>query len=270
VIALARPVRDLDPLSATSRSDELVARQIYEPLIENLTGPYGDVRKVPGLALSAHPSEDQTVWSLKLRQGVRFQDGALFNAGAVLANAKRWTSSPLGRGLLPSMLAVDAPRPDLVRFILDQPDPDFPDRLDSPRLGIVSPRALKGTKLTRETNAGTGPFEVRERSGLGILLASTGSWWGTRAQLGPALDQVEFRSVPSASERLAMLRQGTVQIAEELPSAALAEARRDPLLTTLPGHSSAGEAFERSVRGVHSATEIPFLAGAWLTRIGAG
>src|SRR5437762_3156967 len=76
------------------------------------------------------------------RLGVHFQDGTPFNADAVLVNSKRWQTSPVGQKLLPHLFAVDAPRPDEVRFLLDQPVPDLVSRLSDPRLGIVSPRAL--------------------------------------------------------------------------------------------------------------------------------
>ena len=43
---------------------------------------------------------------------------------------------------MPNLFAVDAPRPDLARFFLREPDPDFPDSLSAPQTGIVSPRAF--------------------------------------------------------------------------------------------------------------------------------
>ena len=119
-----------------------VTRQVYEPLIERLTGPYGQATPQAGLALTARPSRDRTTWTVTLRSGVRFQDGTPFNAAAVLANSRRWQTDPAGRSLLPHLFAVDAPRPDEVRFLLDQPVPDLVRRLASPRLAIVSPRAL--------------------------------------------------------------------------------------------------------------------------------
>ena len=52
---------DLDPLFADRRSELLVVRQLDEPLIERLAGPYGDVRRLPGLARSAHSLAGATV-----------------------------------------------------------------------------------------------------------------------------------------------------------------------------------------------------------------
>jgi ABC-type transport system substrate-binding protein len=276
-LGIAIPARPavLDPLFATTRSDQLVSRQLFEPLTESLTGPYGDVRRLPGLAVASRPSPDQTIWHLRLRHGVRFQDGTLLNATAVLANAVRWRASPVGAALLPGLSAVDAPRPDLVRFILDHPDAAFPQRLASPRLGLVSPRALKRAggpdePLSRLARAGTGAFELRQRRPRRVVLARNTQWWGTERQLGPALDQVQFVTVPGGGGRAALLKSGGVQIADRLDPAELAAIDRDPLLTGIPGPGGLGLGLERSVRGIDSATQIPALSGVWLTRIGVG
>src|SRR5689334_22989155 len=84
--------RTLDPLAARGRSAETVTRQVYEPLIGQVTAPYDEGAVQPGLALSAEPSRDRTIWTLTLRSGVRFQDGTPFNAAAVLVNTRRWQS----------------------------------------------------------------------------------------------------------------------------------------------------------------------------------
>jgi ABC-type transport system substrate-binding protein len=266
--------RTLDPLFARSRIDQLVVAQIDEPLIERLAGPYGDMRHVPGLAIAADPVAHKQIWRLRLRQGIRFQDGARFNASVVLRNARRWRTTPEGTALLPGLAAVDAPRPDLVRFIFTRPDSGFERQLASPRLGVVSPRVLSSpqasVRLKRGVRAGTGPYEVRERDSSHVLIARDTRWWGSRHGLGPALDQVDFRIVPSAADRLVLLRRGEAQGAEQLSSAQASVLRRDPLLTAVSGGDGDWLGLERSVRGVDSASAIPVLSEAWLTRIGGG
>ena len=66
-----------------------------------------------------------------------------FNAAAVLANSRRWQSDPRGRGLLPHLFAVDAPRPDEVRFLLDQPVPDL---AAAARLAAARDRLARGAR----------------------------------------------------------------------------------------------------------------------------
>lgn len=264
---------ELDPLLAETRSEQIVSRQIHEPLVSTLEAPFGDVRRVPGLALSSSPSAGATVWSFRLRGGVRFQDGTPLNAGAVAANGRRWLTTPEGQAAVPNLFAVDAPRPDLVRFLLLGPDPDFPEALSVPRAGIVSPRAFdaetgEGARVARENRSGTGPFQLRERTGEQVLLVRNPGWWGTERNLGPAVDQVAFRTVPDPGERLARLVAGELQVADGLGSEQARETRRHPLVEALPSGGGSWLGLERSVRGISSGTEIPSLAGVWITAVG--
>jgi peptide/nickel transport system substrate-binding protein len=246
----------LDPLAAGDRASMTVVRQVSEPLVEQLSGPYGQTSAPePGLALSAKPSHDRTTWTVTLRSGVRFQDGTPFNAASVLANSRRWQSDPTGRALLPHLFAVDAPRPDEVRFLLDEPVPDLASRLSDPRLGIVSPRG-----------AGTGPFQP-ERAGPGRrTLTRFAGWWGSPKGLGPALDGVTFLVARRPAQRLRLLQQGSVQVADPLGPSGLRLAQSDPLLATVGGPVR-GIGLEGSVRGVDSAGSVPVLSGVWLTRL---
>ncbi len=194
--ALSEPPAEIDPLLASERSSLLITRQIHEPLVGTVTGPFGDLRTFQGLAQAYRPSGDRTIWRFELRPRVRFQDGTPFNSAAVLANAERWQALPAGRRLLGDLIAVDAPTPDLVRFVLASPDPDFPSRLTAPELGLVSPNAISpgrpGRGLARDERTGTGPYELRSLTGSDALIVRNVDWWGAAFGLGPALDQIKF------------------------------------------------------------------------------
>jgi peptide/nickel transport system substrate-binding protein len=262
----------LDPLAAQTRPELIVTRQVYEPLIERLTGPYEPAAPQAGLALEARPSRDRTTWTVTLRPNVRFQDGTPFNAAAVLANSRRWQTDPAGQKLLPHLFAVDAPRPDEVRFLLDRPVPDLVTRLSSPRLGIVSPRALDPQTgqnahfLTDAAGSGTGAFEPGPSGPGRQMLSRFAGWWGSPMGLGPALDGVTFVVAPQPSQRLRLLKEGAAQVADPLGPAGVRAAGSDPLLDTVGGRLS-GIGLEGSVRGIDSSSEIPILSSVWLTRL---
>jgi peptide/nickel transport system substrate-binding protein len=267
VYAVASRVGSTDPLLASTRSARVITAQIHEPLVEELIGPYGDTRPRRGLAASWSHSPENRVWRFRLRRGVRFQDGSPFNASAVVANARRWRRSPVGRRLLPGLRGADAPTPRLVRFLLSSRDARFPRRLADVRLGLVAPATIGGGRnLSRDTDTGAGPFEVREREGSRVLLARNPGWWGTAVGLGPALDRVEFRAVGSQAERLTLLRRGEVQVADQLDAGTLAVVEGDPLLETLSLGSGPGLGLERSVRELPAAPHG--FGGVWLTRVG--
>jgi peptide/nickel transport system substrate-binding protein len=262
----------LDPLAAETRAAQTVTRQVYEPLIERVSGPYVQAAPQAGLALEARPSRDRTTWTVALRPNVRFQDGTPFNAAAVLANSRRWQTDSAGQGLLPHLFAVDAPRPDEVRFLLDQPVPDLVRRLSSPRLAIVSPRALdpgsgqNASFLPDTPGSGTGAFEAGPSGPGRQMLSRFAGWWGSSMGLGPSLDGVTFILAPQPSQRLRLLQEGAVQVADPLSSHGLRVAGSDPLLDRVGGPLS-GIGLEGSVRGIDSASAIPVLSSVWLTRL---
>ncbi len=261
----------LDPLAAADRAAQTVARQVHEPLVGRLTAPYATGESQPGLALTLSPSSDRRTWRVALRPGVRFQDGTPFNAAAVLANARRWSSDRRGRELLPQLFAVDAPRPDEVRFLLERPVPDLASRLSDPRLGIVSPLALDPQSGERarfrgeSSGSGTGAFRPGPAAAGRIELSRHAGWWGTPAGLGPSLDGINFVLAPDPAERLRLLQQGSVQVADPLDAAGIMAANADPLLGTVGEDGGIG--IERSVRGIDSAGAIPLLSEVWLTRL---
>jgi ABC-type transport system substrate-binding protein len=260
----------LDPLAARSIPEQTVARQIFEPLVTTQNGPYGRHRGVAGIAASIRHSADRRVWRLRLRPGLRFQDGRILDAPAVLSNTRRWLSSPVGRALLPGLIGVDGPRPDLIRFVFTQPVSDPGVRLGDPRLGLVSPSALApgpgGGSLLRVTKAGSGPFLLSGRTRQAVLLKRNRSWWGSKHGLGPALDEIAFRIVPSDAGRVGLLKGGKVQVAGDLGAAA-AQLRTDPLLSAVGVTSAYSLGLERSVRGILGPAPQS-LAGVWLTGIG--
>ena len=274
--ALADRPAELDPLFADTPSETLVSRQIHEPVVEDLGAPFDDPRRLPGIALAIHPSGDELVWRIRLRPGVRFEDGTPCDAAAVIANARRWQQLS-GRSGIPAepALFVFSTRPGEVTFKLASPDPRFDRRLASPRLGLVSPAALRQAgrsplRPSQVTESGTGPFELRERATDRLVLARNADWWGTDRGLGPAIDQLEMPVVTDASQRLAQLREGTIEAAGELPAALARRLRRDPLLAASPDGYGTVTGVERSVRGIPPGIPAPSLNATWLTRISPG
>ncbi len=265
-----------DPLLASAPSQVLLVRQVFEPLVETLTGPYGDLRRLPGPALAVRSSSNHTLWSLRLRPGIVFQDGTRLDDAAVLANATRWRTTTAGRALLPGLVAADAPRPGLVRLFFSRSVPGLRRALAQPQLGLVSPRALstatgEGASVARPSRAGSGPFELREHSGDEVVLARNATWWGTSRGLGPALDSIDLHYVSPAAARARQVHSGEAQVATSLPPRSAAALHRDPLISVRRGGGAMGAtAFERSVRGAGLSGPAPLLSGAWLTTIGAG
>lgn len=248
---------NLDPLDADTRTERLVTRQVYEPLVGSSRAPYtGDLSR-EGLALSITPSSTRSEWTIVLRPGVRFQDGTPLDVAALLANTRRWISSAAGGRLLPGAFGSDSPRPGAVRLLFAAPTPGVRGLLAAPELGLVS---------TGSERVGTGPFQVGTRTEGSLALARNAAWWGSAAGLGPALDSVLFVEAPIPADRTELLQNGSVQVAEALGASGLTAIAADPFLRVKGGRE--GLAYVASVRGLDPPPALPRLSGVWLTNIG--
>jgi MarR-like DNA-binding transcriptional regulator SgrR of sgrS sRNA len=265
-IAVGGPVESLDPIRARSRSERLISRQIYEPLVARIRPPFGaaGVRRGPGRTLGSVRGDRE--WRFELRGGVSFHDGTPFDGDAVVANWERWLQDGIAARLLPEVEAVFSPRPGEVRFRLSAPVPDFPDRLGDARLGLVSPARLGSADQQEQALAGTGPYELRDPSPTRVLLVAYPEWWGKGAGLGPGILQLDFVIAPSPERRLVALLDSDVVIADDLQPGATRELEEAPLVAALAdGPEVVG--LSAMVRGLDSTATDQSLSPVWLTEL---
>jgi peptide/nickel transport system substrate-binding protein len=120
---------------------------------------------VPGLALSAEPNADATVWTLKLRDGVTWHDGKPFGANDVVYNivhlwsdpTKNYSSSFLA-GLV-DFKAVKAVDKLTVSIPLLVPSAQFPSIFAWFNFGVLQEGATAAS--TAKNPIGTGPFKFQ-------------------------------------------------------------------------------------------------------------
>lgn len=87
VFASAGDITALDPFLASDGETFRYSRQVFQTLLEHESG---GSEIVGGLAESWDQSDDGTVWTFNLQQGVKFHDGDDLNADVVCANFDRW------------------------------------------------------------------------------------------------------------------------------------------------------------------------------------
>jgi len=184
---------------------------IMERLFES--GENGDL--IPVLALSATPSEDQTIWTIKLRQGVKFHDGTPFNADAVVNHWGRILNPENRyRGLLAlrAIKAVEKIDPYTVNFLLRHPWKPFLSALTGHRglaAMIPSPQAV-ADDLQNRAPVGTGPFIFKEwKSADRIVVTKNPAYWQKDK---PYLDEITIRIIPDHETRYAALVSGQVDM----------------------------------------------------------
>ena len=163
---------------------------------------------VPALATEWTLSEDQTVYTFTLREGVSFQDGTPFDSADVLATFNRIIAPPDNlsisgiREQLSMVTSVTAPDALTVEFTLAQATPYFLEVLAGDSMVIYSAEELEANDFDLRgvtVPTGTGPFKFVEYiQGEKLVLEANADYWNENL---PYLDGVELLHVPAWPDR---------------------------------------------------------------------
>ncbi len=224
-------------------------------IMERLFGLDEDENLVPILGLSASPSEDGKIWTIKLRQGVVFHDGTPFNADAVIHHWKRILNPKnryRGRALMTPVRSVEKVDAFTIQFILKHRWLPFPEILTGARgLGtfIPSPKAVDADTQKRAP-VGTGPFIFKEwKSGDSFIVQKNPNYW----QKGkPHLDEIVFKLVPDHQSRYASLKSGQMDMVWMDRGNIIRKAEKDPSIVHYQATGNGAEIF------VLNTTKPPF------------
>ena len=192
------------------------------PVYDTLVVRRGMDSFLPGLATEWRYAESNTLLTLTLRQGVRFTDGAEFNAQAVKANIERGKSearSPWS-AFYKAIEEVKVLGPYLVELRLAAPNPAFIEYLSTSPGMMVSPKALVDTDSLVFAPVGTGGW-VFEPSGSTrgdhYLFKKNEQYWNPAEQ---PVNTIAVREIVDAAARVNALRSGQVDIAAINPDQA--------------------------------------------------
>jgi peptide/nickel transport system substrate-binding protein len=207
-VVLSQEPPTLEPCESNLTSTGVVVRSnVTEPLIErNPTS--GDLE--PKLATEWKATGDKE-WTLKLREGVKFQDGTPFNAEAAAYTIERAVNSKLGCNVEGYVfgdadLTVKAVDATTLTVTTAEPDPILPLRLSF--LEVV-PTSTSTTEKVREP-IGTGPYKIEKwDAGQKISLSSWDGYWGDK----PAYPKAEYQWRSESSVRAAMINSGEADVA---------------------------------------------------------
>ncbi|KGX83619.1 ABC transporter substrate-binding protein [Pontibacillus marinus] len=207
--------KQLDPSKVTDGESIYVTQQIYDQLV---TYEQDSTEVKPALATDWKTSDDGTVWTFTLREGVKFHDGTSFEAEDVVYNFERWTKSKdyiyygymFGGhedGLIEKVEAVDE---YTVKFTLKEPNAPFIQTLAMPPFGIASPDAIeKHGENYFKNPVGTGPFKFESWTrGDRIELSRNDDFWGQKA----GVKNLTFRVIPDNGARFMELQSGSIDL----------------------------------------------------------
>jgi peptide/nickel transport system substrate-binding protein len=211
----------MDPHVATAVNDFRILVNIYDGLVRYSPGT---LEVEPALAESWEISEDGTLYTFELRDGVTFHDGTPFDAEAVKFNFDRMLDEDHpyhGTGPFPLSFFFGAIEETevvdelTVRFHLDEPYAPFLSNLAYPTGLIVSPTAVEthGDEYARNPS-GTGPFAFRVwESNRQVALQRNEDYWNGEVPLAG----VVFRPITDANARVSEMLSGGIDLMVEVP-----------------------------------------------------
>ncbi|MFZ0769354.1 MAG: ABC transporter substrate-binding protein, partial [Acidimicrobiales bacterium] len=203
-----------------------VANALYDPLF--VMSANGKVA-LPMLALSATPNASYTVWTIKLRSGVKFHNGAPFNAAAVVANYTAAAANvTVGLAIAPLITSVTAVDDMTVAYNMMIPFASFPITLAEQQISYMADPAALGSNYAG-IPIGTGPFRFKSwEVGVESQFVKNTHYWrkdGAGRKL-PYLDGINFKTIVDSQSRNEALESGTVDIMLQQTGAQIKELKK--------------------------------------------
>jgi peptide/nickel transport system substrate-binding protein len=209
------PAGAIDPVTIADNGGIVVLSQVAEYLALSSK----DLTLQPMLAESWSSNKDGTVWTFKLRKGVKFHNGNEMKADDVVASINRLADPKNGSNALSAFTgylgANGAKKVDdyTVEFHLDAANGNFPYLLSSDNYNaVIIPADYKGD--FEKSMIATGPFKLESYTPkVGAAFVRNPDYWG-----GPALlDRVEVTFYNDYQPQITALQAGELDVMQQAP-----------------------------------------------------
>ena len=174
----------------------------------------------PWLAESYEVNEDSTVWTIKLREGVKFSNGTDMTASKVKESLDSVREQgPNGSSTPEKYLAFEATveaddAANTITITLPKPDYNLLGNLAYPVMAIIN--VAETTDFDHEV-IGTGPYMVQDHADLvGYTMVKNPNYWGGEVPY----DKVEIIFMGGASAKANALMAGQVDLVENITNVA--------------------------------------------------
>ncbi|MFL5822170.1 MAG: ABC transporter substrate-binding protein [Solirubrobacteraceae bacterium] len=211
-VAISTPAAAVNPLTVADAGGLAMLNQTGEFLIFD-----NNLKLVlqPMLALKWTPNSDGSVWTFKLRSGVKFHNGATMTADDVVYTFQQLSDPKIASNALSTFKGVLSPSgvkkvdSSTVEFHLDAPNGNFPYLVSSDNYNaIIVP---KGTDFGKwqKTFVGTGAFKLGSYTqGSGASFVPNPDYWGPK----PLLAGTQFKFYSSQQPQILALEGGDVDV----------------------------------------------------------
>jgi peptide/nickel transport system substrate-binding protein len=214
-IAQNVPAAAIDPVKIADGGGITVLCQTAETLV--LSG--ADLTAQPVLAESWSPNKDGSVWTFKLRQGVKFHSGKVMTADDVVASFDRIADPANGSNALSALggvLSKGGTRKvddHTVEFHLDAPNGGFPYIVSTDNYNAVILPADYAGDYEKNMN-GTGAFKLEKYTPkVGASFVRNTDYWG-----GAVLpDRLELSFYTDYQPQILALQGGQIDIIQQIP-----------------------------------------------------
>src|SRR6202051_2291582 len=226
-IGLAEDPDILDPTLART----YVGRIVFAAFCDKLFDIDEKLNIVPQLALSHETSADGKEVTIKLRPGVKFQDGEPFDAEAAKFSLERHLTMPgsFRKPELAALVHVDVVDPLTVKLFWKAPCSPLIAQLTDRAGMMVSPKAAKeeGDKFGLHPVC-AGPYKFVERVQQDrIVFEKFADYWNKD---NIHIDRIVYLPLVDATVRLANLKSGGLDLIERLLATDIKGVQTDPKL----------------------------------------
>jgi peptide/nickel transport system substrate-binding protein len=214
-IAQTTPSGAIDPVTVPDSGGVIMLCQTGEYLCLSA----GDLRLRPVLAESWKPNQDGSVWTFKLRQGVKFHNGKSMSADDVVATIDRLADPKNSSNALSAFSGVlskgGSRKVDdyTVEFHLDAPNGNFPYYVSSDNYNtIILPADYAGD--FEKNFIGTGPFKLEKYTPkVGASFLRNPDYWGAKA----LPERTEFSFYADMQPQILALQGHQVDVIAQVP-----------------------------------------------------
>jgi peptide/nickel transport system substrate-binding protein len=227
-IGLAEEPDALDPTVART----FVGRIVFLSMCEKLYDLDSHLNIVPQLATALPTvSKDKLTYTIKVRSGVKFNDGTAFNAAAVKTTLERdlTLKGSVRASEISPISTIDAPDATTVVLHLKSPYSPLTAQLADRSGMVLSPKALASGGTFAQSPVCVGPFMFKDRVAGDHITVVKSPYYYNKAKVH--LTSIVYRIMTDPSSRTQALRAGDIQVEDRIQSTDVPTLQKDSGIT---------------------------------------